>query len=336
MTNASHYETLKIENTASAEEIKRAYYKLVRQFPPERFPEEFVALKEAYETLSDAARRKSYDAKLKRQNELAGDLPAEALLQIEQAKKEIENTHTGKAVKIAEDLYAKYPDNAAVISLLHEAYLARGWTNKAMDLLLSPAYKKTLKTSKDWQSYTDALGKGGFPDVSVFAATIEGMAELAKTGADDIEMCAWAYFEFLEEFTEMELLMVSLPEKFDTPDKILHHISELAKRGLKSNNPEIFVNDLLSPTINKENASKLEDRGIARIRTVLDIIHTAVDLDAIKKTGIYEVIKAVEHIVEQYSEPEYQLEPVRSGEKIGRNDPCPCGSGKKYKKCCGR
>ncbi len=27
---------------------------------------------------------------------------------------------------------------------------------------------------------------------------------------------------------------------------------------------------------------------------------------------------------------------VRRGKKIGRNDPCPCGSGKKYKKCCGR
>ena len=26
----------------------------------------------------------------------------------------------------------------------------------------------------------------------------------------------------------------------------------------------------------------------------------------------------------------------REGEKIGRNSPCPCGSGKKYKKCCGR
>ncbi|RLB06929.1 MAG: preprotein translocase subunit SecA [Deltaproteobacteria bacterium] len=26
----------------------------------------------------------------------------------------------------------------------------------------------------------------------------------------------------------------------------------------------------------------------------------------------------------------------REGRKIGRNDPCPCGSGKKYKKCCGR
>lgn len=26
---------------------------------------------------------------------------------------------------------------------------------------------------------------------------------------------------------------------------------------------------------------------------------------------------------------------VNAGSKIGRNDPCPCGSGKKYKKCCG-
>ncbi|MCG2697671.1 SEC-C domain-containing protein [Candidatus Parcubacteria bacterium] len=25
-----------------------------------------------------------------------------------------------------------------------------------------------------------------------------------------------------------------------------------------------------------------------------------------------------------------------SGNKVGRNDPCPCGSGKKYKKCCGK
>jgi preprotein translocase subunit SecA len=28
--------------------------------------------------------------------------------------------------------------------------------------------------------------------------------------------------------------------------------------------------------------------------------------------------------------------PTRHGPKIGRNDPCPCGSGKKYKNCCGR
>ena len=29
------------------------------------------------------------------------------------------------------------------------------------------------------------------------------------------------------------------------------------------------------------------------------------------------------------------VEPIEADEKPGRNDPCPCGSGKKYKKCCG-
>jgi hypothetical protein len=28
--------------------------------------------------------------------------------------------------------------------------------------------------------------------------------------------------------------------------------------------------------------------------------------------------------------------PKRTGPKVGRNDPCPCGSGKKYKNCCGK
>ncbi|MGI5088557.1 hypothetical protein HH006_13215, partial [Treponema denticola] len=27
---------------------------------------------------------------------------------------------------------------------------------------------------------------------------------------------------------------------------------------------------------------------------------------------------------------------VRTVPKVGRNDPCPCGSGKKYKYCCGK
>ncbi len=33
--------------------------------------------------------------------------------------------------------------------------------------------------------------------------------------------------------------------------------------------------------------------------------------------------------------PEKEQPVVRSGEKVGRNDPCPCGSGLKYKRCCG-
>jgi hypothetical protein len=33
---------------------------------------------------------------------------------------------------------------------------------------------------------------------------------------------------------------------------------------------------------------------------------------------------------------ERKAEPVTVEDEPGRNDPCPCGSGKKYKKCCGR
>ncbi len=30
------------------------------------------------------------------------------------------------------------------------------------------------------------------------------------------------------------------------------------------------------------------------------------------------------------------VEPIKTSEKPGRNEPCSCGSGKKYKQCCGK
>ena len=30
------------------------------------------------------------------------------------------------------------------------------------------------------------------------------------------------------------------------------------------------------------------------------------------------------------------VKPIHTEQSVGRNDPCPCGSGKKYKKCCGK
>jgi preprotein translocase subunit SecA len=36
------------------------------------------------------------------------------------------------------------------------------------------------------------------------------------------------------------------------------------------------------------------------------------------------------------AEAQAKAKPARTGPKVGRNDPCPCGSGKKYKNCCGK
>ncbi len=55
------YQRLGIESTASHDEVRRAYRALLRQYPPERAPEEFKRIREAYETLNDPESREAYD-----------------------------------------------------------------------------------------------------------------------------------------------------------------------------------------------------------------------------------------------------------------------------------
>ncbi len=46
--------------------------------------------------------------------------------------------------------------------------------------------------------------------------------------------------------------------------------------------------------------------------------------------------KIKKRIKSRISQPDYDAPPeMKKEKKIGRNEPCPCGSGKKYKKCCG-
>jgi curved DNA-binding protein CbpA len=51
------YGVLGLDRQASEAEIKRAYFQRVRQFPPEREPEKFRAIRTAYEQLRDAESR---------------------------------------------------------------------------------------------------------------------------------------------------------------------------------------------------------------------------------------------------------------------------------------
>lgn len=58
----NYYEILGAAPQASADELKRAYYRAVRNHPPERDPEGFQRLREAWETLCDERARRQYDA----------------------------------------------------------------------------------------------------------------------------------------------------------------------------------------------------------------------------------------------------------------------------------
>ena len=44
----------------------------------------------------------------------------------------------------------------------------------------------------------------------------------------------------------------------------------------------------------------------------------------------------VKNVHASHGKEETKRTPKKASEKIGRNDPCPCGSGKKYKQCCGK
>ena len=76
-----------------------------------------------------------------------------------------------------------------------------------------------------------------------------------------------------------------------------------------------------------------KDRAFARL--AMDPQNTFVDDTAHEMAGWPCFQKpqrpAKTSVIEQFGKPA----PVRSGSKVGRNEPCPCGSGRKYKKCCG-
>lgn len=58
------YEVLEIDQQATQQEIKKGYIKLLRKYPPEKNPEEYKTIREAYDTLRDDESKKNYDISL--------------------------------------------------------------------------------------------------------------------------------------------------------------------------------------------------------------------------------------------------------------------------------
>lgn len=62
MATHNFYEVLGIDRNADERAIKKAYFALVRKYPPETHPEEFKRVREAYEVLANPQSRADYDA----------------------------------------------------------------------------------------------------------------------------------------------------------------------------------------------------------------------------------------------------------------------------------
>ncbi|MBI5203623.1 MAG: preprotein translocase subunit SecA [Nitrospirae bacterium] len=69
-------------------------------------------------------------------------------------------------------------------------------------------------------------------------------------------------------------------------------------------------------------------------RISIEVLSRLFKIQVKKEEGLKEIPKKQKLNYNMTGSPEGQ-QTVHKGKKVGRNDPCPCGSGKKYKKCCG-
>lgn len=162
----NYYEVLGLSPEASQAEIKKAYFKLVRKHSPEKDPEAFQEIREAYEYLKDhpedeepvfpvpkdplAAMMLKHITKLQKTDdpetyrkaceEAVYNFPEELQFQFQLGIAQRRAGNTGKAVKTFENLVKKEPDNKWFQRELAKSYQERGYTRKAI-----PAFEKAME-----------------------------------------------------------------------------------------------------------------------------------------------------------------------------------------------
>jgi SEC-C motif domain protein len=68
----------------------------------------------------------------------------------------------------------------------------------------------------------------------------------------------------------------------------------------------------------------------------VDVLERAIDIyEELGKREEAAVLRKEAEALAKSNTIKFSNVPIKS-EKVGRNDPCSCGSGKKYKKCCGK
>lgn len=152
----------------------------------------------------------------------------------------------------------------------------------------------------------------------VYTDCCEPVIKKTKT-ADTAEQLMRARFSAYAK-VESDFLLESLhPDRRDS-----HDAKQTHDWAAKSNWDRLEI-------INVENGGKDDESG-----NVEFIAHYTVKGE---RTRHHELATFVKHEGNWYFEDGEGVRPqqvVRSTPKVGRNDPCPCDSGKKFKKCCGK
>ena len=144
MTN--HYDVLQISEDADESTIKRAWARLVRQYPPDKDPEGNRRLNEAKTTLLDTRARADYDAELKYGDEI------NALF--EEGQEAMEEEDYVKAVAAFKEVLALHPDSLHARNQLSLAYAYQERYAEAVQQL-----KRLVEKAPESALYAANLGR---------------------------------------------------------------------------------------------------------------------------------------------------------------------------------
>ncbi len=145
--------------------------------------------------------------------------------------------------------------------------------------------------------------------------------------------------EFWEEYSGAETKIYS--DILDHPqEKMTGTIGELAEKY--DVRPVIFmgfldgINESIKTPNDLEEMDENSEVEVEIIPEKLFFNMLKADADYLYGLEQWEDILGEEEMVRIAKEYKQSKTVRRATPKIGRNDPCPCGSGKKYKHCCGR
>ena len=156
----TYYQILEIEEKAEQQTVKKAYFKAIRKYPPDKEPERFQKIREAYEVLMDEEKRAEYDKQfdmdpafrsafchaqeLKQQGDYEEAIQCcNEVLHIAEEEEFLlllgnlyyENDNAGKELKVFEKLVKKYPEKKDYQVYLARAYQHRTWWKKSLQIL---------------------------------------------------------------------------------------------------------------------------------------------------------------------------------------------------------
>lgn len=267
-----------------------------------------------------------FDDVMNRQRELIYDQRAK-VLSGENVSESIQQM-LADVVTEAVNLYLPEEDNRQNWNLLGLKDYFLGWITEDDDLIYTPEELETIekvdvvnllqdKAKTRYQEKEKEIGSDLFRELERTALLkqvdnfwmdhIDAMAEL-KRGI------------YLRSYAQRDPVVEYRLEGFDMFDQMIKSIKENTVKML------LIVHIRPEVQINVSNSDKNLEKGDEnQLKNQASVIIAP----SIPKINI-------KNMVESHGDEKINSTTVKNNKKVGRNDKCPCGSGKKYKHCCGR